>query len=107
MGQPAVTETRAITDTTAAPRLGGRAPEVAPPPAVTLIDIRRPQRAPHDPSEATGERQYNRRWWVGGHWRQQACGPNHSQRKPIYVAPYIKGPEDKPLSSERVNVWRR
>ena len=62
---------------------------------------------PHDPSEATGERQYNRRWWVGGHWRQQACGPNHSQRKPIYVAPYIKGPEDKPLSSERVNVWRR
>lgn len=107
MGQPAVTETRAIADTTAAPRSNVGTPEIAPPPPVTLIDMRRPQRAPHDPSEATGERQYNRRWWVGGHWRQQACGPNRSQRKPIYVAPYIKGPEDKPLSGDRVNVWRR
>ena len=106
MGQPAVTETRAITDTTAAPASAVAAQRS---PAAGGHPHRHtpPQRAPHDPSEATGERQYNRRWWVGGHWRQQACGPNHSQRKPIYVAPCIKGPEDKPLSSERVNVWRR
>jgi hypothetical protein len=26
---------------------------------------------------------------------------------PKWIAPYIKGPQDKPLTTERVNVWRR
>jgi hypothetical protein len=30
---------------------------------------------------------------VRGHFRQQACGPNHSERKTIWIAPFMKGPE--------------
>jgi hypothetical protein len=43
---------------------------------------------------------------VRGHWRRQPCGPEHPLAEPdghggfvaiIYINPYIKGPEDKPL----------
>ena len=48
------------------------------------------------------------RFMVRGHWRNQACGEKRGQRRPVYVAPYLKGPEDAPLkSSETVFVWRR
>lgn len=108
MGQPGVTETRTFSDTPAPLRsAGGAGPYVAPVPNVTIVELRRPVRLPHDTTGRTSDRQYSRRWWVGGHWRQQACGPNHSERRPKWIAPYIKGPQDKPLTSERVNVWRR
>lgn len=32
-------------------------------------------------------------WIVRGHWRHQACGPQLSERKWTWVAPYWKGPE--------------
>lgn len=48
------------------------------------------------------------RFMVRGHWRNQACGEKLGQRRPVYVAPYLKGPEDAPLkTSETVFVWRR
>lgn len=48
------------------------------------------------------------RFMVRGHWRNQACGEKLGQHRPVYVAPYLKGPEDAPLkSSETVFVWRR
>lgn len=31
---------------------------------------------------------------VRGHWRQQAHGPGHSLRKPIWIEPFWKGPEE-------------
>ena len=31
---------------------------------------------------------------VRGHWRRQAHGPGHSQRKIIWIQPFWKGPED-------------
>lgn len=37
------------------------------------------------------------RWWVRGHWRQQACGPNRSLRKPIYIEPHTAGAADAPV----------
>lgn len=42
-----------------------------------------------------------------GHWRQQACGPNHADRRPKWIAPYVKGPEGAPLKKDRVHVWRK
>jgi len=109
MGQPGVTETRAIADnpTPRPPAAGVAGPDIAPTPRVTIVELRRPVRLPHDTPGRTPDRQFSRRWWVGGHWRQQACGPNHSERRPKWIAPYIKGPQDKPLTTERVNVWRR
>ena len=35
-------------------------------------------------------------WWVSGHWRRQWY-PSTKTHKPVWVAPYIKGPPDKPL----------
>lgn len=80
------------------------------PPAVSIIDLRRIDQPPIEtplPGVSRPPRNYRRRWWVDGHWRQQACGPGHAQRKPIWIAPYIKGPEGKPLTDEKVHVWRR
>jgi hypothetical protein len=37
------------------------------------------------------------REWVGGHWKQQVHGPGRTQRRLIYVAPYLRGPEDQPI----------
>lgn len=39
-------------------------------------------------------REATSRWWVRGHWRQQACGPAWSQRKPVYIAPHTAGAAD-------------
>ena len=75
---------------------------------VTIIELRRPASAARDGAEGASGRQYRRRWWVDGHWRQQACGPGRTQRKPIWVSPYVKGPEGSPLvAKERVHVLRR
>lgn len=35
---------------------------------------------------------------VRGHFRQQAHGPHHSLRKPIWIRPHERGPEDAPVS---------
>jgi len=104
MGQPAVTQARTIHDSPATP-------EPAPqrfPRDVTIIELRRPQGAPGPGDAGATGRHYRRRWWVEGHWRQQACGPGRSQRKPVWIAPHVKGPADAPLSAtDRVHVLRR
>ena len=52
-------------------------------------------REPAEPGNRNSK--FDHRWVVSGHWRQQACGPNHSRRRPLYIAPYVKGPEDGEL----------
>lgn len=47
--------------------------------------------------EAEGNVEWSHRWMVGGHWRNQPFGPERAQRRPVWVAPYVKGPADKPL----------
>lgn len=81
-----------------------------PIPRVRLVDLRTVKHPAagenaHDDAES---RTYTRRWLVRGHWRQQPCGPRRSQRRPVWIAPHVKGPEGTPLViSEHVNVWRR
>lgn len=48
---------------------------------------------------------WHSRWVVDGHWRNQACGPKHGERRLTWVHPYIKGPDDKPLSDKRPRVF--
>jgi hypothetical protein len=75
---------------------------------VTLIDLRRLEHKPADPDEPAASRQYQHRWLVRGHWRQQPYGPEQSLRKPVWVPSYIKGPADAPLLERpHVHVWRR
>jgi hypothetical protein len=34
------------------------------------------------------------RFPVMGHWRNQTCGPKHSERRPKWIEPHFKGPKD-------------
>lgn len=110
MAQRNVATTRTIGDDKA-PRPDGveaDPPTPAPtraPSGVTIVDINR-----DDSGRRTGgsERKYRSRFWVDGHWRQQPCGPEHSQRKPVWINQYVKGPRDAPLTpKQKVYVLRR
>jgi hypothetical protein len=48
-----------------------------------------------------GEVEHRSRWWVSGHWRSQAYGPQWSLRRPVWIAPHVKGPEDAPVVERR------
>jgi hypothetical protein len=74
------------------------------PPRVTVVQLRRYETHADQPEEQLVDWQY--RWIVRGHWRWQVCGPEHplaqeilpgKWRARIWIAPYVKGPEDKPL----------
>lgn len=76
------------------------------PPSVTVIELRRPvdsgasEGAHHDVD-------WSHRWMVGGHWRNQ-FHPSDGSHVPTWIAPYVKGPEDKPLVvKDRVFAWTR
>lgn len=45
---------------------------------------------------AQTDRDYTHRWVVNGHWRNQWY-PSMQSHRPKWIAPYIKGPDDKPL----------
>ena len=75
---------------------------------VRVLDVRE-----HDePERVTSDgvrkyRPYDHRFIVSGHWREQPCGPNHGERRRKWIAPYVKGPRDKPLVvKDTVRVWR-
>lgn len=49
-----------------------------------------------------------KRWWVRGHWRQQAWGKNRALRKPVFIAPHTAGPKDAPVDERpQVQVVRK
>lgn len=66
-------------------------------PDVQIVHLRRYDRSPEEPPEGASNRDWTCRWTVDGHWRQQACGPNFTERRLTFVHPYVKGPADKPL----------
>jgi hypothetical protein len=78
---------------------------------VRLVNVRRREHRPAAEGEG-GDRNYSHRWIVAGaggdgFWRQQACGPRWSQHRPVWIEPYVAGPEDKPLKvRETVKVVR-
>lgn len=52
---------------------------------------------PDGPTPGDPRQSSSYRFVVSGHWRHQACGPYHSDRKLIYIMPFIKGDEDTPF----------
>lgn len=75
---------------------------------IQLIHLRSAGRStPAEERESSGSREYHVRWVVKGHWRQQRVGPGRKFRKPTYIAPHVKGPENAPLKTERVHIWDR
>jgi len=73
---------------------------------VQVVDLRRPPTggARHGDGSAVN---WSRRWIVGGHWRNQWV-PSTGGHRPTWIAPYVKGPEDKPIVARgRVYRWSR
>lgn len=108
MGQPSVSDRRRIGDGIA--RAGAAADAGDEPDTVSIIELRRLRQPDGSPSErdSGSGRRHDKRFWVSGHWRQQACGPGRRLRKPLWISPFPKGPEDAPLAdTTRVYVWRR
>jgi len=69
-------------------------------PTVRVIALRASLKEPgepREPREGESPREYHYRWIVKGHPRLQVCGPGRRDRKLIWIDPYPKGPEDKPL----------
>lgn len=73
-----------------------RAQRSGVPSDLVIIDIRRPEPADSTP---TGDHDvaWSHRWIVSGHWRNQPHGPGRELRRPTWIAPHIKGPDDKDL----------
>jgi hypothetical protein len=70
-------------------------------PTVNVIDVRRPKAQPGE--HTSRDVAWSHRWLVSGHWRQQVYGEGRLLRRPQWIAPYVKGPGDKPLAiNERV-----
>lgn len=78
------------------------------PPLVTVIELRKPIHA--NTGQSTSEREavdWSHQWIVDGHWREQ-YHPSDQSHVPTWIAPYVKGPEDKPLIvKQRVHAWVR
>lgn len=81
-----------------------RARRMKVPGAVTVITLRHAKHIAHHDQESSVE--WSHRWVVRGHWRSQHCGPHHpgaqevapgQYRTRIWIAPFVKGPEDRPL----------
>jgi hypothetical protein len=73
---------------------------------VQVVRLRRERGERHEPSgEEAG---YSHRFIVGGHWRNQWY-PSGQVHRQIWISPYVKGPDDKPLvvKPRRAYTWDR
>lgn len=76
------------------------------PARVQTIQLRRRAHpGPVPPSMGEGHVDWQHQWFVRGHWAWRACGAEHISAEPyekgwhtyLYIPPYLKGPEGKPL----------
>jgi hypothetical protein len=84
-------------------RLGRRPEDV---PSISVITLRAAKH--HKPEGDATPVDWQYRWLVRGHWRQQWY-PSVEEHRLVWVMPHVKGPEDKPFRppSERVYAVTR
>jgi hypothetical protein len=80
-------------------RVAGRPEEE---PLIRVVRLRRPQTT-GEPDDQ-GPVEWSCRWITRGHWRQQPY-PSTGGTRPIWIAPFLKGPPDKPLKPPRATVF--
>lgn len=73
---------------------------------VTVIRLRRPRTKYHGESDGDPV-EWKQRWIVGGHWRRQPYGKKGEEPyyRHIWISPYVKGPDDKPLEIRELRAW--
>lgn len=75
-----------------------------PPRDVRIARLRTSDGHSSHPTGQTGH-EYRHQWIVRGHWRNQRCGSRGQDRRPIWIAPHLKGPDGAPLiGGDRVTV---
>lgn len=72
-------------------------------PIIRVIELRRREILAKHAVEQV-EQEWSCQWIVRGHWRQQPY-PKAGDVKPLWITPYVKGPEDKPLKPPRATVF--
>jgi hypothetical protein len=72
-----------------------------PVPEVSVVTLRRVSNKSDDDIDTVSSVAWSHRWIVGGHWRSQWM-PSQHRHEPRWIAPYVKGPENKPLVADRV-----
>lgn len=70
-------------------------------PETLTITLRRREMTRYDGAGEAQDWQF--RWAVRGHWRAQFY-PSDKTHRPVWVQPYIKGPDDKPLKARAAGV---
>lgn len=65
------------------------------PSEITVVQFRKTKYTGAVNKESGKEIDWSHRWLVGGHWRWQPY--KEFSKKRIWIAPYVKGPDDKPL----------
>jgi hypothetical protein len=72
---------------------------------VRVIHLRRRAGASQEGRAAPGvPPEWSCQWIVRGHWRDQWY-PSLGRHQPVWVLPYVKGPEDKPLRAPRGELF--
>lgn len=77
-------------------------------PMIQVVTLRRAHAANTTTDAAHDPVEWSCQWVVSGHWRQQYY-PSTGEHRPLFVLPYIKGPEGLPIKApaERVFVVSR
>lgn len=65
-------------------------------PELKVITLRRAYNPRPEKGGAREHVDWSHRWMVGGHWRNQWY-PSVQDHRQLWIAPYVKGPEGKPL----------
>jgi hypothetical protein len=80
------------------------ADEVKHDPLVRVIALRRRERPGYVPPEESKDVDWSCQWLVRGFWRSQWY-PSLERHQSIYVAPFMKGPLDKPLKVNTATLY--
>jgi hypothetical protein len=74
-------------------------------PLVRVVELRRREAVHEHAAQGNDdEHDWSCQWVVRGHWRQQFY-PSTRARQPVWITPYVKGPENKPLKPPRATVF--
>jgi hypothetical protein len=73
-------------------------------PVVRVVQLRRRETQCQHSASAVSAAEWSCQWVVRGHWRQQFYPSKHANQ-PIWITPYVKGPDDKPLKPPRATVF--
>ena len=83
-------------------RRAERAGQTAPP-VIRVVTLRRFQQD-REAARVASDVDWQWRWTVRGHWRQQFYASDGSHR-PIFIEAFVKGPEDKPMKPDTLKLF--